>query len=274
MPHRTRLATPALLLLLVGASACDRDGGDAQDAAADGVEAVAERALERTTPPASVKEEVKTFLKDQSKKGCEMLPPATVARELDVPEGELKQIKIMGCTYSWESADKSQTAEASIISIWVKQDAERARMWFENATKTQTAEELRAQMEKIKERAKESKELDSADKQQAMDKIGDVATGLIPDGGYTYEDVPGVGDAARVNTNDGALTVLVGNMVFNVRAYKGPPAEPPDRALARPENLKKLIQATKEANARWLVETRDTRVRMGAALAKAIVAEL
>ena len=202
-----------------------------------------------------------------------MLPPAMVAEVLSVPEGELKQMKIMGCNYTWESADEKQTADASIMSIWIKKDAAAARQWFENATKTQTAEEIKAAMAKVKAKAKESKEVDTKVKEKTVDQIGDAVTGMLAQG-VTYEDVAGVGDAARVEKNEGALTVLVGNMVFNVRAYKGPPAPPPDMSAIKSGDMKQIMKASKEASAKWMAETRDERQKLGTALAKAIVAKL
>ncbi len=267
-----RLALPSLALLLLAAPACDR-GGD-EPAAGGGADAAIERAVDGAAAPKDVKDEVKSFLKDQRKKGCEMLPPAMVAEVLAVPEGELKQMKIMGCNYSWESADEQQIAEASIMSIWIKKDAAAARKWFENSTKTQTAEELKAAMAMVKAKAKESKEVDTEVKEKAVDQLGDAVTGMFPEGGIKYEDVAGVGDAARVDENEGALTVLVGNMVFNVRAYKGPPAPPPDMSAMTSGDVKKMMKASKEASAKWMAETRDEREKLAIALAKAIVAKL
>lgn len=209
------------------------------------------------------------FVKDQRKKGCEMLPPAMVARVLEVPEAELEQQKIMGCIYSWEGG--GQVAEASVMSIWVKNTPEEARTWFDNSTKTVSAEELQAQMAKVKELAKEREEVDTKAKDEAVDQVGDVVVGMTPDEGYRYEDVPGVGDAARVQTHEGAVTVLLGNMVFGVRAYKGPPAPPPDAAAVMSGDVKKVMAASKKAQDEFFAQTRDVRRELAIEVAKAIV---
>lgn len=210
------------------------------------------------------------FAKDQRKKGCEMLPPAMVARVLEVPEAELEQQEIMGCIYSWEGGGK--VAEASIMSIWVKKTPEDARTWFDNSTKTVSAEELQAQMAKVKELAKEREEIDTKAKEETVDQVGDMVVGMTPDQGYRYEDVPGLGDAARVQTHEGAVTVLLGNMVFGVRAYKGEPAPPPDAAAVMSGDVKKVLAASKKAQNEFYAQTHDVRRALAIEVAKAIVA--
>ncbi|MCA9649431.1 MAG: hypothetical protein KC501_05950, partial [Myxococcales bacterium] len=216
--------------------------------------------------------QVATFLADQRKKGCEMLTPEMVAKVLEVPAAELEQKRIMGCIYSWEGGELQ--ADASIMSIWVKKTPQEARTWFDNSTKDKTPEEIAAEMAKVEEIAKDRGKLDTKPKEAVADQVGGMITGMTPDEGYHYEDVPGVGDAARVKTHDGSVTVLVGNMIFNLRAYKGGPAPKPDMAAMTSGDMKKVIAASKESEAKWMEQTRDVRRTLAVALAKVVVAGL
>ena len=264
------LLTGLGLVTLLGATACDKGGEEA--AAKDGDAKASAEAGSGGAPTTTA--EAKTFLKDQSKKGCEMLPPALVAKTFEVPEAELQQMKIAGCIYSYDSGDGSQTVEASINTIFVRDDPAKARQHFDNATKNMTAEEIKAQMGMVMGKAKESEAIDTAAKDKGVDQVGGMMAAMVPDGGYQYEDVPGVGDAARVLTHDGKLTVLVGNMVFTVGAYKGPAAPAPDLTGVSMQDMDAVMAAAKKADAEWMAKTRDVRREQAATLAKAIVAGL
>lgn len=246
--------------------------GEAAKAGTAGLDAAIEKEIENAAAPQDVKGEVRTFLKDQRKLGCEMLPPDMVASTLDVPEAELEQFKIMGCNYKWEKGE--EMAEASLMSIWVKKDAEQARRWFENSTKNQTKEELQAAMKMVTQKAKESKSIDTKTKEKTVDTVGGMAGAMMPDEGYQYEDVAGIGDAARMASHDHALTVLVGNMIFTVRAYKGPVPPPPDPKLIMSRDMDKIMAASKKAEKEHMAASKDVRRELGVKLAKAIVAKL
>ena len=146
------------------------------------------------------------------------------------------------------------------------------RLWFDNSTKGQTKEELQATIAQATEKAKERKEIDTKLKKDTTDKLGGVAAAMMPEEGYQYEDVPGVGDAARMNMHNGTITVLIGNMLFNVQAYKGADMPPLDPAVIRSANVKKITAASKEAQHKWFRETIDVRKALGKKLAKAIAA--
>ena len=261
---------PALLLLTL--VACDKNKPNDATAAADGKQNAdnAQGMVEKAVASVDAPKEVRTFIKDQRKKGCEMLPPTMAASVLEVPEAELKQMKIMGCIYKWKNND--QIAEGSIMSIWVRKSADEARLWFNNSTKGQTKEELQATIAQATEKAKERKEIDTKLKKDTTDKLGGVAAAMMPEGGYQYEDVAGIGDAARMNMHDGTITVLMGNMIFNVQAYKGAGMPPLDPAVIRSANVKKITAASKEVQHKWLRETIDVRKALGTKLAKAIAA--
>jgi hypothetical protein len=164
--------------------------------------------------------------------------------------------------------------EAQLTTIWIKKSPEMARTWFENSTKTLTKEELRVQMEMVQAKVKKSKSIDTDAKKKAAGQVGGMITGMAPDEGYKYEDVAGVGDAARVKVYDGSLTVLYGNMVFNVRAFKGAKAPEIDKAAVMSGDMKKVMAASKASEAAWMDATRDVRKEQGIKLAKVIVAAL
>lgn len=275
---RTSLfATLALAAAL--AAGCDKGGAGDQggdkggegDKSAEAASGKAGGDADAGTPSdAEVEKQVKTFLKDQRKKACEMLPPSMAAKALAVPEADLKQMKVMGCIYTWESEDKKESAQAQVMSIWVKKDADSAKRWFENATKDQTAEELAKQMEMVKAKTKERKEIDTKAKKKTVDTIGDAAVTMMGDG-ISFEDVEGVGDAARMNKRDGQVTVLVGNMIFNVQSFKGPAEPPLDMTGIRPTDTKAVIALAKKNQDKWLSETIDIRKKMSVELAKMVV---
>lgn len=276
--HPNALSFGLVVSLGLLSSACDKgdDGAAAKKAAGDEpgakIEAEITKGVEGSDLDADTKKEVASFVKDQSKKGCEMLTAGTAAKVLEVPEGDLKQMKVMGCFYTSESDE--QLAEAMIVSIYIKDTPEQAKTWFGNMTKDKTPEETAAEMEMVVEKAKKSDKIDTDVKKKTVDQVGGLVSAMTPDEGYHYDDVPGVGDAARVNTYDGQLTVLIGNMIFKVRAYKGPPSPKPDMKELVSADMKRIMAATKKVEAEWMQATREERKAYGIKLAKAIVAEL
>ncbi len=267
--------TSALLLglfctLTVG---CDDKDGDEKSEASETPDKSGKKDGGNADAPEAAAS-VRTFDEDQRKKGCEMLTPKIAADTLGVPEGELEQMKMMGCIYTWKNADNSEIAEGAVMSIFIREDAERARTHFENATKNKTAQEVRAELAKVMQTTKESKEIDTESKKKAADMVGGMAGMMIPEGGYQYTDVPGVGDAARASSEDGALTVLVGNMVFNVRAYKGKPQPALDMSGISPTDTNAVISKAKEADIAWKAATLEVRKAEGTKLARAVVAAL
>lgn len=278
------LLTLGLGIGLVAGGACDSAPAPAKAKEADapakadgegrggGAKAAAGEVPSAVKMDEETRKAVAQFTKDQRKKSCEMLTPAMVAEVLEVPEGELEQKKIMGCIYTWKGG--GQEAQASLMSIWIKKTPESARTWFENMTKTQTKEELAEQMKQVTAKAKEREEIDTKLKKKTVDQVGGLAAAMTPDEGYRYEDVEGIGDAARVQTYDSSVTVLMGNMVFGVRAFKGEPQPPIDPQLIMTRDIKKITAASKESERVWFDETRDVRRAQSIALAKAIVAKL
>jgi len=104
----------------------------------------------------------------------------------------------------------------------------------------------------------------------AVDTVHGAMAGIEAEGAR-YEDVPGIGDEARINLNDGGIWVRVDNLTFSVAGYAGPPKP---RLTPKTFKLKEIAAAAQAANRAWLQQTLDQRKRDGQKLAKAILANL
>lgn len=244
MRHSPRLII--LMFLVLGLTACQDSGSDGDDAQAAADAAASDSAR---------------FGKEMSKKGCELLSPELVAATFDVPADELRQIKIMGCAYSWEGNEQTLEAGISMIRAYGREAG--AASWFATATRSRTAEEMQAEMDKVAERLDESEQLDTElKKSTAKDLLKMAGSEAV-----TFEDVAGVGDEARVS-DDGTVYVRVDNLTFMVNAYKGPTAPPPDLQGASLEQMAAIAQ---ENAAQWAIESAPQRKTDGIRLAGAIV---
>jgi hypothetical protein len=203
------------------------------------------------------------------KRACEFLTADMVAKAFEVPAGELKQHKMMGCMYTRRSGD--QLTDAKLMMIRVHKTTEGATRWFGNATASKTKEQLDAEMELVKEKLKEREELDTSAKKKTAVNIADMLKDTSPDAGIRYEDVPGIGDQARVSDSDGALWVRLGNMTFQVQAYQGPDQPKPD---SDPKNPRGMAKAAIEAQKKWLAETLEERKAAAVKLAPPVLEAL
>jgi hypothetical protein len=269
----------ATSLLIVTAAGCDGGKTEEKDGAAvkDGGEAKADTKAATTAGTngeGAAGGGGKVFPKDQHKKACEMLTADMVATQLGVEAGALEQMKVGGCLYSWTKEDRSELVDASIMGIFAMDDADRARKRFEDLTKSRTAKEMQEEVEAMKAAAKGDATIDTAAKAEQVEAVAGMLGDLVPEGGLQFEDVPGIGDAARVNVHDGSLVVLLGNMTFDVRAFKGKPAPDLPTEVITSTDIKKLTAAAKENDAKWMSETREQRRAMAIELAKVIVAKL
>lgn len=263
---------------LATTSACDsKKTGDASaadgaDAKSDGADADAENAdadaggdpakAEAKTDPVFDPED-----KEFRKKACEFLTADMVAEAFEVDAGALQQMKIMGCTYTWD--DEGKMVEASLMLLRAHDDVEDATKWFANATKSRTKEEIEAQYEQLKKTLDDTEKLDTKAKKNTAKGITDIAASTTPDEGITYTDVPGVGSEARVSSADGTMWVRLGNLTFQVSAYAGPPQPPVD---FDPKNTKGMIKASVEASKKWTAETASDRAQAAKKLAPGVVA--
>lgn len=243
MNHFQNLAIVVSLVLAV--AACGDSGGDANTQA---------------TAEAALSDEAR-FDSDMSKRGCELLTPGLVADTFDVPADALRQMKIMGCRYSW--GDDATTLEAAISMIRAYDSEAGAASWFSTATRNRTAEEMQSEMDKIAGRVDESEQLDTDLKKSTANDLLNMVDGKA----VTFEDVAGVGDEARVS-DEGTVYVRVDNLTFMVTAYKGPTAPPPDFQGA---DMQQMVEIGKKHAAQWAIETAPQRKADGIRLAGAIV---
>jgi hypothetical protein len=204
------------------------------------------------------------FSGDMNKKGCELLSARLVSATFDVPADALNQMKILGCRYAWHS-DK-ETLEAGISMIRAHKSEAGATRWFATATASKSAEEMKEEMEQVSAQLDKRAELDTdVKKSTAKNLLGMVGTKAV-----TFEDVPGIGDEARVN-DSGTVYVRVENLTFMVSAYKGAKAPPPDMQGV---DIKQMAARAKENAEQWAIQTAPQRRDDGARLASAIVKEL
>lgn len=202
---------------------------------------------------------------DELGKGCDLLTAEMVSSTFGVPVDGLKQMKVMGCLYSWDN--DVDELDASIMMIRTHESESAAETWFGNATRSRTAEEMQEEMKQVSERMDSREELDTDAKKS-------VAKGFLKSIGnkaVIFEDVADVGDEARVNA-DGNVYVRVDNLTFMVSAYYGPEAPPADIQGIR--DIKQMMAAALENTEEWKAKTLPQRKRDAAKLARTIVAAL
>lgn len=246
-----------LMFLALGLAACQDSGSDGDD-----VQAAADAETEAATEVAS--SDRAPFDKEMSKQGCELLSAELVSATFDVPADALRQMKIMGCRYSW--GDDATTLEAGVSMIRAYDSEAGAASWFSTATRNRTAEEMQAEMDKIAGRVDESEQLDTELKKSTAKDV----LNMVDSKAVTFEDVAGVGDEARVS-DEGTVYVRVDNLTFMVSAYKGPTAPPPDFQGA---DMQQMVEIGKKHAAEWAIETAPQRKADGIRLAGAIVEAL
>lgn len=201
------------------------------------------------------------------KRACEFLTADMVAEQFEVPAADLKQMQIAGCIYTWD--DDDEMVDAKVMMPRVHKSEDRAEQWFSNATKSLTKEELDAQIEMVKGKLDDEKMLEREVEKKAAKSITDIAKMSNPNEGVTYEDVPGIGDEARISSTDGTLWVRIGNFTMQVSAYKGGKQPKPE---LDPRNTKAFVEATMEAQKKWLADTYEQRKAAVTALAPKVVA--
>jgi hypothetical protein len=200
------------------------------------------------------------------KRACEFLTPDLVSGLFDVPAGELRQTKMMGCIYTWRK--DGQVLDVKLMLIRVQKSVEGAATWFGNATASKSKKQLDAEMDVVKERVQESEELDTTVKKKTAADLTELAKRGSPDEGVSYDDVPGLADQAGVSNIDGAIWVRLGNMTFQVSAFKGPDQP---KLKIDPKNLKGIAKASMDAQKKWVKDTLEQRKSDAMTLAPRVV---
>ena len=217
--------------------------------------------------PKNLAEAQAKFQGDLDKKPCEILTPELVESTFSVPKAELKQMKIMGCIYSWKNEDEE--LQATLTLMRAHKSADVAAQWFANATKGMSAEEAKAVVKEATEKAKKDPKVDTKIEKKAADMVG--AAAVANTTAVRFEEVDGVGDQARVTARDGTLWVRTGNLTFNVSAYKGP--KMPGIKFKKMDP-KSIMAQSKKANADWMAKTLDQRKTQATELAQVVLGAL
>jgi hypothetical protein len=272
--NRWNIRVMLALFMFLAVQGCGKNDVAAASAHDQGTEASAQRAAEKMVDKAADKAGA-TFAKEISKKACEVLTPSMVAETFDVPEGELKQMKIMGCIYSWnrKGDDDPLILEAKLMLLRAHDTVDEARLWFKNATADKTGKELQEDVKKVTEKAKENEDVDTDLKKETVGTIGSLMAEGMKDGAR-YESISGIGDEAKVAERDGAVWARVGNLAFTVNAYKGPPQprlhlDPKDMT-----NVKEITAKSMQAQKEWLAKTHEERKKASIQLARLVIGAL
>lgn len=261
---KSRLAVWCCALALLG---CDKKSEENADEAAK-KQAKAEPEAGDDAKPQS---DGKAFTKDNfnRKMACDVLTADMVAKALEVPAGELKQNTVMGCGYQWEN--DTQQADAGFRMLTVYDDEETAKTRFANMTKGMSQEEIKAAMEGIKDKAEKDGAIKGAGAEKAADEIGGAVVDSAGAGGFVYEDATGIGDEARVLTNDGTVYVRVRNVTFTVTGFK---LDNPETPPLDPKDPQGSIKKQSAALMQWVTDTAPQRAESAKVLAKAVVEAL
>jgi hypothetical protein len=270
---RTRRASAPIALALLGLTmfvGCDR--GDAKpDADAKPEQPpteaeAAEQAVAEAVEQAGAEHLFDPDDESLTKRACEFLTADMVAQLFGVPAAELEQMKVMGCVYSWHEGE--QLVEAQLMMLRVHETPERAATWFAHATATTSKAEAEAAMDQAKAEVQDRPELDTKVEKQTAGDLTELTKLGVPDEGYSYDDVPELGDEARISNVDGGIWVRLGNLTFQVQAYQGPeqPPTPFD-----PKNPQAMAAAAMKAQKQWIADTLDQRKAASLKLAPVVV---
>ncbi len=260
------VGTGAMLAAALFVLACDKKSEDT-GAPAEG------SSLGQALEAANKESGRRPFDKALAKQACDILTPERVEQTFGVPAAELKQVTVVGCTYSFRDKDAPEKLQldARFGTIRAHKDEEAAKQWFGNATKGMTQEEKKQAMAAIAQGAKDREEVDSKAKEKVVDQLGSAMVELTGSDGIRFESVNGIGDEARFNLSDGGLWVRTGNLTFTVTAYHGPPAPKPN---LKNVGLQEMAKAALSANREWLQQTLPKRKADASKLAAVILKAL
>lgn len=230
-------------------------------------------AVEQALSEANEKSGGRLFDETLTKKACEILTAERVGQTFSVPAAELKQMRLMGCVYTWEGPDDQpkMQLEARFSTIQVHRNEASAKQWFANATKGMSQEEVKQAMAEVTSQAKEREEIDTKTKEQAVDKVGGALTELTGSDGIRFESIDGVGDEARLSLTDGGVWLRTGNLTFVITAYHGPVQPKPDLTGV---GLQGMAKAALAANREWVKQTMPKRKEDAVKLAQVVLKAL
>lgn len=191
---------------------------------------------------------------------CAVVTKQQVADAFGVPLTEIEQSSISTCEYEWEGgAEDNLNVEIYIHDVFDSVTA--ATTHFNNATRSMSGAEVASAMGKIKGELEDSGKVDAEGQRKSAEGV----TSIFGADGFTFVDVPGVGDQARFDTGTGELNVRVDNLYFSISAYRGPGMEMPDELN---------IASIQRAHKAWMKETGAEHKQAAVKLTKAAVAAL
>jgi hypothetical protein len=265
---RSRLyAFPALLLCVAFTTACDSGDSSAAAPAAESSKAAA-----TTAPVERALSDAARFDKDIRKQACDILTTERVSELFAVPAGELRQMKIMGCMYTWDK--DGEMLEAKLTMLRAHKSEKSAAQWFKKATRNLTAEEAQAQVDMVFDKVKKKAEEDGLNAGVSGEQVDTVAKGssaLVGEDGFQYEDLPGIGSEARISLEDGSIWLRVDNLTFMVGAYKGPEQA---ELEFNTTDLKEYARIAQEAQRAFVKETFNQRKEDALKVAELVIDEL
>jgi len=135
------------------------------------------------------------FTREITKQPCDLLTSDVVAEVAGVNPSLIKQRNIAGfCSYSWEGG------KASLGHLRTRKTVEFARSSFENSYQNQTGAEVAKNMKVLDGEIKKQKAEGKTDVGPAQAKMVTGAMSNLLAGGMQFEDIAGLGDAARFET--------------------------------------------------------------------------
>lgn len=180
---------------------------------------------------------------------CDIVTADMIATTYQVPVKQLKQSEPVEslCAYEMTGNGRILSVKVSVAVFDINKSAEDA---FISSTRSMTAQGMAEKLNEF------GIEFDEEDRQFARE-LG------LPDPqptGVQFEDVKGIADQARFQTDEGVLHVQHGNLLMKLDAFYGP-------SMKKPDTL--TLAALEEATSRWKQDTIDERREQSTALAKA-----
>lgn len=193
-------------------------------------------------------------------KPCEFVTTAMVAQTFGIPAAEVVQENYSNCTYAWEGSENSLDVSVNMGGVYESAaDAERN---FRLATRSMTSGEVAEAMDAVRTQAESSGEPGTTGERDAADGVSNA----LGSQAIQFADVENVGDAARIKTDTGELTVLQDNLVFTISAYYGSGEMPmPEKITAA-----SMMAASKAWTQATFTERREAAVKLAQAAINAI----
>lgn len=243
--RRAPLLVAVSCILALGVAGCSDASGDASDEPAQSTKSQSDVATVGET---------KAYDPSVEDAPCSVLTKELVAATFDIPSNEIEKAGSLSSTCAYERQGDGAILEAS-LSIDAFDTAEDASGRFYSITRGISADELSSAMTNITE------EVESKTDPAVQGAAEEIVSGFASTG-LSFEDVDGVGNAARFGVRFGSLYVLEGNLVLTLSVYSGP-------SMTMPETLSggSMLDAISE----WQQSTAPTRKLQSAELATAII---